>query len=193
MDFDPNGRPPSIPADEWLNIFALVTYVPDPLRRFLDDLRRELAPHDNPHAHVSVLPPRPLGVNWRTASEQARGLIESWAPFEIEVTDVRVFPITDVLYLEIGAGASELRRMHAAMNDGTLFFEEPFAYHPHITLAQEVPHDTVTELREVARRRWDDYRGPRGFRAEHVVFVQNTLHNRWIDLDQYSLGAVTVR
>ena len=46
---------------------------------------------------------------------------------------------------------------------------------------------------ELARRRWAEYRGPRTFRAERAVFVQNTAGNCWVDLAEYSLGAVLVR
>ena len=40
MDFDPHGMLSQIPAEERLNVFALVIYIPDPLGSFLDDLRR---------------------------------------------------------------------------------------------------------------------------------------------------------
>ena len=193
MGFDENGMPCRVPAEERLNVFALVIYIPDPLGRFLDDLRRELAPASNPHAHVSVLPPRPLAVDWQAASGQARALTERWAPFEIELTGLRIFPVTNVIYLEIGAGAEDLRRMHAAMNAGALEFEEPFPYHPHITLAQEIPHQEVRSIYELAQRRWREYRGSGVFRAERTVFVQNTQDNGWLDLAEYSLGAVAVR
>src|SRR5215467_11011359 len=125
------------------NVFALVIYVPDPLGRFLDDLRRELVPHYNPHAHVSVLPPRTLSVAWETASGQARALTESWATFDVELTAVEIFPVTDVIYLEIGAGGQELHRLHTAMNAAALESDEPFQYHPHITLAQDIAHECV--------------------------------------------------
>jgi len=193
MSPDPNGAHRRIPPEERLNLFALVIYVPDPLGRFLDNLRRELVPHDNPHAHVSVLPPRPLTGDWQIASEQVRALTDERAPFSVELTDVRIFPVTDVVYLELGAGAAELRQLHAAMNRRALEFPEPFAYHPHITLAQEVAHSDVEALLETAVRRWREYAGPRGFRAERAVLVQNTLNNCWIDLAEYSLGAVAVR
>ena len=87
-------------------------------------------PHYNPHAHVSVLPPRPLAVAWQEASDEARALVEGSAPFEIELTELQVFPVTDVLYLEVDAGASDLRRMHGAMNAGSLAFQEPFPVPP---------------------------------------------------------------
>ncbi len=179
--------------DERLNVFALVVYIPGDLGVFLDELRRELVPHYNPHAHVSVLPPRPLAVEWEEASNQARALIESWTPFEVHLTDIQVFPVTNVIYIEVGGGASELYRIHAAMNLTDLAFEEPFAYHPHVTLAQEIPHDGVTEVQDLAEQRWREYRGPRVFRADRAAFVQNTVGNCWLDLAEYSLGAVAVR
>src|SRR5271157_1965000 len=119
MGSNENGTPSRVPAEEQLNVFALVIYVPEPLGRFLDDLRRELSPASNPHAHVSVLPPRPL--------------------------------------------------------------------------AEELPPQEVRAIHELARRRWKEYRGSSVFRAERTVFVQNTLDNCWIDLAEYSLGAIAVR
>jgi 2'-5' RNA ligase len=188
-----NGGPCRPFAGERPNVFALVIYIPPPLGRFLDDLRRELVPHYNPHAHVSVLPPRPLSVDWQFASAQARTLTEGWAPFDVELTTIEVFPLTDVIYIEIGAGERELRALHSAMNTSALEFDEPFSYHPHITLAQEVPRDRVVELTELARRRWAEFGGSRTFRAERAVFVQNVSENCWVDLAEYSLGAVALR
>jgi 2'-5' RNA ligase len=193
MSFDPLGAHRDVPLEERLNLFALVIYVPDPLGQFLDGLRRELVPHDNPHAHVSVLPPRPLRVDWPLASAQVRTLTEAWNCFDIELTNIGIFPVTDVVYIELGAGAAELRRMHAAMNRSALDFVEPFAYHPHLTLAQEIARPGVAAVRDLADERWRRYEGPRRFRAERAVLVQNTLTNRWIDLAEYSLGAVAVR
>jgi len=183
----------AVPPEQHLNIFALVIYIPEPLGRFLDDLRRELAPHYNPHAHVSVLPPRPLSVDWRQASADARAVLEACAPFDVELTEVHTFPITNVIYLEVGAGASDLRRLHSAMCDGALCFDEPFPYCPHVTLAQEIPQDCVREVEEAARRRWQEFRGERGFRVERAVFVQNTLNHGWIDLAECGLGQVAAK
>jgi 2'-5' RNA ligase len=193
MDSDPNGGCSRAPVEERLNIFALVVYIPDPLGRFLDDLRKELVPHYNPHAHVSVLPPRSLAVGWEEASARVRSILEGWAPFDVELDGICVFPVTDVIYIEVGAGAAELHRMHAAMNADPLAFQEPFPYYPHVTLAQEIPHQHLPELGELARRRWSEFRGLRSFRVERAVFVQNTLSDTWIDLAEYALGTVVAR
>src|SRR4051794_39189880 len=150
MGFNLNGVLSRIPAEQRLNVFALVIYIPDPLGRFLDDLRRELVPGCNPHAHVSVLPPRPLAVDWQVASQQVKECAESWAPFEIVLDRIRIFPVTNVIYLELGAGAEEMYRIHAATNTDALAFAEPFTYHPHITLAQEIAPADVEAVYERA-------------------------------------------
>ena len=188
MGIDPNGARGDVPTDERLNVFALVIYIPDPLGRFFDDLRRELAPRYKPRAHVSVLPPRPLGVDWRVVSEHIRDLAGRWEPFAVEAAGIRVFPATNVVHIELGAGSAELAEMHAAMNSRDLEFEEPFPYHPHITLAQEVSSGDVERVRDLAARRWQEFRGPRAFRAERAVLVQSTVDNRWVDLAEISLG-----
>lgn len=185
MGFDPNGM-------DRVNQFALVIYIPDPLGRFLDDLRLELAPDCRPHAHVSVLPPRPLSTPWQIVCEQARALAGEFAPFEIEAAEPAVFPATEVVYLELVRGAKELHEMHDALCRGPLQFKEPYPFHPHITLAQEMPSGSLAEVFEAASRKWKEYTGPRSFRAEKAVFVQNTAQNRWIDLAEFSLGAVPV-
>ena len=170
MGFDSNGVKPDVPAEQRineqrLNVYALVIYIPDPLGRFLDELRRELAPGCNPHAHVSMLPPRPLSVDWQVAGEQVRGLTETQPPFAVRLAEVRIFPVTNVTYIEVGAGAADLHRMHDAINRGALAFDEPFAYYPHITLAQQIEPDRVQAVHELAGRRWKEFTGPKAFRA----------------------------
>jgi 2'-5' RNA ligase len=182
-----------IPPEERLNVFALVIYIPDALGKFLDDLRRKLVPGCNPHAHVSLLPPRPLAVDWTVAADRVRTVLSGCAPFEIELAAIGIFPVTNVIYIEIGGGAPELRQVHQGVNTGPLEFQEPFVYHPHITLAQELPREEVAATTELAQRLWREYTGPRRFAADHAAFVQNSLGNCWIDLAEYSLGGSPVK
>jgi 2'-5' RNA ligase len=111
----------------------------------------------------------------------------------VELTSIEVFARTNVIYIGIGAGGSELADLHTAMNSAALAFVEPYEYHPHITLAQDITPERVAETIALARLRWEEYQGPRAFRAERAVFVQNTIDNCWVDLAEYSLGAVAVR
>lgn len=193
MGSDSNGPLSGIPAEERLNVYALVIYIPNPLGQFLDDLRRELVRGCNPHAHVSVLPPRPLPATWQAAGEQVQDFTTGHQPFAVGLGEVRIFPGTNVIYIEVSSGKAELSRMHDALNGDALAFEEPFVYHPHVTLAQEIPPGEVQAVHELAQRRWKEFQGERAFSANRVAFVQNTTGNFWIDLAEFALGAVEVR
>ena len=171
-----------------INSFALVSYIPEPMAGFLDRLRQELVPNCFLRAHVTILPPRPISSSPEAAWETIRTLAPHFAPFEIEMTRVEVFPVTDVIHVGIGRGREELERMHAGFNAGGLKFSEPFPYHPHITLAQELKGDEVDELARVARARWAESTLPKRFRVEQVCFVQNTRRKEWLDLGESALG-----
>ena len=185
MHSEPDGARPQ-------SLYALVMYLPDPLGGFLDDLRLELVPGCNPHAHISVLPPRPLPVAPEAAIEEARATVGGFAPFDIELGQIEKFDVTDVIYISVEGGAEQLRQMHRSLNRGALAFPEPFAYHPHVTLAQEIEADQVETLLALAARRWREFRGPSRFRAESTMFVRSTRGNQWIDLDSGPLRAAPV-
>jgi len=78
--------------------------------------------------------------------------------------------------------------MHDALNVDGLKYTEPYPYHPHITLAQDLKGDEVDELARVARARWTEYTQPKTFRVDDVFFVQNTRRKQWLDLGESALG-----
>jgi 2'-5' RNA ligase len=177
-------------AGQRFTAFALVTYIPDPLAGLLDEVRRDLVPACSPRAHVTILPPRPVAADPKQAAGRARSILDEFAPFEVEASDVKVFPVTGVVYVEVGQGAEQLRQLHAALNTGPLEFDEPFEYHPHITLAQDLQPQDVEQVAGRARRAWAGLRPPRRFLVETATFVQNTLPNVWLDLETFTLKAV---
>jgi hypothetical protein len=181
MFSDPSGV-------EYLNTFALVSYIPEPLAGFLDRMRCELVPNCFLRAHVTMLPPRPIESAPEKAWTQLRDAAYRLSPIDVELSGVEIFPVSDVIYISIGKGHEELQHLHDSLNTGRLAYREPFPFHPHITLAQNLTPDQVDELSEVARRRWMEYTGPRGFRAGVVTFVQNTRWHGWIDLGETVLG-----
>ncbi len=171
-----------------INSFALVSYIPEPLAGFLDRLRQELVPNCFLRAHVTILPPRPISSSPEAAWETVRTLAPSFAPFDVEMTQLEVFPVSDVIHIGIGRGRQEMERMHDGLNVDGLKFAEPYPYHPHVTLAQDLKSDEVDELARVARIRWAECTLPKIFRVEKVFFVQNTRRKEWLDLGESALG-----
>ncbi|HUJ22844.1 MAG TPA: 2'-5' RNA ligase family protein [Bryobacteraceae bacterium] len=176
-----------------INLFALVIYIPDPLATFLDQLRTELVPVCMPHAHVTILPPRPLSTELGPVIEHARSVISGFAPFDIVAGEVEIFPETDVIFIGLREGERELRELYRALNQGPLAFRSPFEYHPHITLAQDLTHGRVKPLYEVARQKWAACPHSRRIRAERAEFVQATTKSTWVDLADFRLAGVPVR
>jgi 2'-5' RNA ligase len=178
------------PGEQTLGQFALVSYIPDPLARFLDDLRVELTPGCNPHAHVTILPPRPLPNDVdvkgtiRLIVEECRNL----PPFRVEPGDIRVFAESNVIYLDIVRGIDELREFYRVLNRGPLAYKESFPYHPHITIAQNIRPDQAPRLAVAAREKWAEYRGPRGFVISSLSFVQHVAPSIWTDVATIHAG-----
>ncbi len=171
-----------------INSFALVSYIPEPLAGFLNRLRQELVPNCFLRAHITILPPRPITAPAAVAAGDLCSMAPRFEPFEVELSNVEVFPVSDVIYVSAGAGSEELRNMHAAMNINGLRFTESFPYHPHVTLAQNLKPDELDELARVARQRWTDFPHARTFRVETLTFVQSTRFKDWVDLYEYKLG-----
>src|SRR5438046_1561936 len=95
-----------------INSYAVVSYISDPLARFLDRLRQELVPNCFLRAHVTLLPPRPITSSASEAWDRICSVAARFDPFEIELSGIEVFPVSDVIHVAIGSGADQLRRMH---------------------------------------------------------------------------------
>jgi 2'-5' RNA ligase len=115
-----------------------------------------------------------------------RQVFQTIAPFRVELQEVEIFKASKVIYLSVGTGMAELIRLHQRLNRGRAFLQEPFEYHPHITLAQELPPNRVADAKELAAQRWAEYSGPRYFMVDRLTFVQYR-DGVWSDLDEDEL------
>jgi len=172
---------------ERINLFSLVTYLPEPLAGFIDRLRQELVPGCSLRAHVTHLVPRPL-KDPQLASEQIRDTLVQFSPFEVQLSGVEIFTLTSVVHVTLTKGLAEMQKMHEALNVGAAHFNEPFPYHPHITLAQQISPAQVPAVFELAHYRWAEFTHPRAFLVDRATFVQGTRFNTWIDLEELPLG-----
>ncbi len=188
MDDHPkNGE--CTPAEELKETYALVAYIPDPIAEFLNDLRLRLDPGSEPHAHVTLLPPRQLAGTADEARRQLNEYTRSLTPFTLSFDGVEVFEETNVVFLALGGNGNHvLHNIHEALNTGALAFDEPFEYHPHVTIVQFQPAEQVTEKALETRASWAAYAGPRQFRVERITFVKHMGGNNWLDLDCYDLS-----
>lgn len=178
---------------EPINQYALVTYLPDELGAFLDQVRKDLVADCNARSHLSLLPPRALELSARIAESQIQNICLKSQPFVVRIGKVAVFPVTSVVYLELESGQHEIERLHLDLATHALDYNEPYPFHPHVTLAQNFDLGTVEARFEEAQARWKSYGGPREFLLDRLVFVQNTDNKCWIDLRAFELQGLPVR
>jgi 2'-5' RNA ligase len=184
-----------------INSFALVSYLPGPLAELLDEIRHDFAPESRAKAHVTILPPRPLlefpgedpGTAAMVAMDELKIRLQDFPPFKVDFGEIEIFEGTQVIYVSIQNGFAELERMHSALNTGRVAFQEPYPYHPHVTIAQELARDDVHNAAQFARWRWSEFKHSRSAWIDRLTFVQNTLENCWTDLAMLNLGSAVVR
>ncbi|MGH9585181.1 MAG: 2'-5' RNA ligase family protein, partial [Bryobacteraceae bacterium] len=161
-----------IPNADPLGLAAVVSYLPDPLGSYLRQLRDSLpGEHNNPQAHITILPPRPLPVPVQTAAPEARATLQRFRAFAVELVSVRAFPGTNVLYIEPGEGDAGIRGLHEALNAGSLAAAEQFEFRPHLTISGPMPDGELPKARHVAEKSWLAADFPRRFTLGELVFL----------------------
>jgi 2'-5' RNA ligase len=164
----------SVPP-EW-GSFALVTYIPEPLGSFLHIVRRDLPGEENPQAHITLLPPRPLSAPVDIVSREAQQVLSGFQPFSVQLSDVKVFPETNILYLEIGAGYEVMHKLHDALNVGLLEYDESFDFLPHLTISGPVPPRNIAQVQALAKKAWQSRTGDTTFEVNEVVALWQPLY-----------------
>jgi 2'-5' RNA ligase len=161
------------------SVFALVAYIPGSLGEFLDALRESFPGHRGGRAHLTFLPPRPLHITQEVAAPLLSKALSNFQPFEVELTDVLRFPITDVLYIGIGEGSMQAHRLHEILNQGSFAADEAFEYRPHITLALPPAGADVETWQRRATDCWHRYPNAKRFPVNQLDFLQQLPDGTW--------------
>jgi 2'-5' RNA ligase len=121
--------------------------IPEPYGRELQGWREELG---DPNAkrivpHVTLLPPTPIDPQALPAIEEHLRLIAvEEVPFEIILRGSATFlPVSPVVFVPLVQGISECERLQGMVRSGPLDRELRFPYHPHVTVAHDLPPDAL--------------------------------------------------
>lgn len=169
-------------------VFALVTYLPDPLGGYLNAMREALPGHKSGNTHLTLLPPRPVTADLDSAYSELEKSLREFDRFEITLTDVAVFEDTGVIYIAVDRGQQESRRIHQSLNRGRFAFTEPFEYKPHITLVRPLDEESRQSAREQAIELWQRCPFPRRFELSSVDFLRQAPGGKWEKLWRKMLG-----
>ncbi|MDX6285586.1 MAG: hypothetical protein QOG53_1071 [Frankiales bacterium] len=113
-------------------------------KRFGDPLAESIPPH------VTLLPP--TTVDDSVVDEALHHLVRSSAmqpAFDIHLRGTGSFlPVSPVVFLTLAGGISDCERLERAVRSGPLERELQFPYHPHVTVAHDLPEDALTRAFE---------------------------------------------
>ncbi len=149
--------------------FALVCYIQEPQKHFLDSLRRSIPGGSTAPVHITVLPPRPLRFSVDRACTLVADLARRLSAFVAELSDVRCFSETDFLYLDIAEGNGTLREIHQNLNSGELKYNELYEFRPHLTLGGPLVKPFLQTERQRIEREWKSSACPRHILIEELV------------------------
>jgi 2'-5' RNA ligase len=138
-------------------------------------------------AHVTLLGPTEIAAADLGAIEHRLGEIAAGhPPFTLHLRGTGTFrPITEVVFVAVAAGISECEQLNAAIQDiGAVDRATKFPYHPHVTVAQDVPSPQLDEA----------FRDLAGFEARFLVegftLFEHGSGGRWRPYRDYVLGSV---
>ncbi|MGA7414730.1 MAG: 2'-5' RNA ligase family protein [Bryobacteraceae bacterium] len=169
-------------------LFALVSYVPEPLGSTLDGLKTPPSGEPASPAHITLLPPRPLRTAPQLAYERIREVLAGFPAFELELTEICQFPTTNVLYLAVGKGRDQIQELYRALNHGEFFHKEEFEFLPHLTLAYPADAAEAERMRIQLDKEWNQVRHLQPFIIDKAVFLSKAVDGDWNQRGEQSLS-----
>ena len=111
-----------------------------------------------------------------SASRAAQSILKRWQSFSVELSEVKVFPETNILYLDIGRGSGTLHELHDELNTGELAYDENFDFLPHLTISGPISKRRLAKVHQEAKRTWEEQRGVAEFEVKEVVALWQPPH-----------------
>lgn len=167
-------------------LIGVAVAIPDPWGAELERWRADLG---DPQAgaipaHITVLPP--TRVDPDDLDAVAQHLVEaagSVAPFEVRLRGTATFrPVSPVVFVALSSGISGCELLEAAVRRGPLARGLDHPYHPHVTVA----HDLPDEVLDRAERELAPYSA--GFEVREVVLYAHEA-GAWHPRRAFPLGS----
>ncbi|GAB3065797.1 2'-5' RNA ligase family protein [Micromonospora schwarzwaldensis] len=125
--------------------------VPEPWGGLLTRRRVSAGDPQAVPAHVTLLGPTEIPVRALPSVEAHLSRVAAThLPFTLHLRGTGTFrPVTQVVFVTVAAGISECELLAAAINSAPeLRREARFPYHPHVTVAQDVPPEVLDKAYE---------------------------------------------
>jgi 2'-5' RNA ligase len=134
--------------------------------------------------HVTLLPPTLVRTERLAAAERhLAAAAVAGEPFDMHLSGTGTFrPVSDVVFVVVAAGIAQCEQLEVQVRSGPLARPIRFPYHPHVTVAHDVPAEQLDAA----------YRGLAGFEARFPVdvftmFVEGS-DGVWLPRREFPLG-----
>ncbi|MEV0891320.1 2'-5' RNA ligase family protein [Promicromonospora sp. MEB111] len=119
--------------------------------------------------HITLLGPTLLDAGrLAEAREHLAAVAAAAPPFTVRLRGTATFrPISPVVFVALAQGISECERLEASVRTGILDGELRFNYHPHVTIAHEVPDADLDKAFEAMADYSADFDVDRFYQYEH--------------------------
>jgi 2'-5' RNA ligase len=121
--------------------------IPEPFGSELQEWRERLG---DPNAerivpHVTLLPPTPVPPEQLPEIEEhLRTVAANFEPFDIRLRGSATFlPISPVVFVPLVLGIAECEQLERAVRSGPLRRTIGYPYHPHVTVAHDLPAEAL--------------------------------------------------
>lgn len=128
---------------EPLTTVGVAISVPPPWREVLSGWRARVGDPEAARVppHVTLLPPTQVPTAALPAIDAHLAAAAAAAPpFELHLSGTGTFrPVSDVVFVVVAAGIAQCEQLEARVRSGPLARETRFPYHPHVTVAHDIP------------------------------------------------------
>jgi 2'-5' RNA ligase len=154
----PTMSQPLVPMESGQMVIGVSIMIPEPWGAELQDWRSQFG---DPLAgcippHVTLLPPTAVErEDLEDISTHLARVAMKLTPFELMLQGTGTFrPVSPVVFVKLGLGAGGCDRLQRLIRSGPLVRDLSFPYHPHVTVAHNVPEPNMDR----AMKSLDTYR-----------------------------------
>jgi 2'-5' RNA ligase len=119
--------------------------IPEPYGGELQRWRKEFGDPlaDAIPTHVTLLPPSEIPEEELAEVDRHLRTVARWfRPFEVQLRGTGAFrPVSPVVFVSLARGAAECELLASRVRSGPLTRQIEFAYHPHVTVAHDLPDE----------------------------------------------------
>jgi 2'-5' RNA ligase len=173
------------PAATDTAVLGVVVSVPEPWAQLFVDWRTKVG---DPQAslvppHVTLLPPTEVRVRDRAAiTDHLARVARRHPPFDVHLSGTGTFrPVSEVVFVAVALGIADCELIASDVRSGPLARPLNFPYHPHVTVAHDVP----TEMLDVAYAGLAELHAE--FRVESFTEFEQLPDGAWAVAREYPL------